>query len=406
MSLDKDQFAEQVRDALLHLYDVAYLPRLEISAVLAGEAALGWDERAQLARRRLIQAIDRLDPGSRFSRLERERRPYDALHTRYVRSMSVPDIVNELAISERQFWREHKRGVDALTDLLWEEYAQATATLQQSPTLPRPVSHSIDEELKLLASSSSPEPVNMVNLVNQVTGDFAEVATRKHVQIVLDMPSHPVSAFIDRGILRQICLNLLSHAIKTSQTGMIHVKLQVEQETTQLEISTTLQQEHETPARETETGLDIARRLAQALALDIRTQNDPEGHWLAILCLHASEFVPVLVIEDNETAIKLLKRYLTGTRYYVLEADSGDAAVHTASQYQPAAILLDVMMPKQDGWEVLKMLKAAPQACGIPVVVCSVLNEPDLALSLGAEAFIQKPISRFDLLQTLDRWTG
>jgi CheY-like chemotaxis protein len=65
-------------------------------------------------------------------------------------------------------------------------------------------------------------------------------------------------------------------------------------------------------------------------------------------------------------------------------------------------VLLDVMMPEVDGWELLGQLRQNPATSHLPVVVCTILPQEELARSLGANAFLQKPISRDDFLRVLD----
>jgi CheY-like chemotaxis protein len=66
-------------------------------------------------------------------------------------------------------------------------------------------------------------------------------------------------------------------------------------------------------------------------------------------------------------------------------------------------IILDVMMPDIDGWEILGRLRSHPSTSAIPVVVCTILAQEELALSLGASGFLLKPITRQALLEELDR---
>jgi len=61
-------------------------------------------------------------------------------------------------------------------------------------------------------------------------------------------------------------------------------------------------------------------------------------------------------------------------------------------------------MPDEDGWEVLMLLKSVPETQEIPVVICSVVNEPDLARSLGAAGSLTKPVSQEALLAALAPW--
>jgi len=61
------------------------------------------------------------------------------------------------------------------------------------------------------------------------------------------------------------------------------------------------------------------------------------------------------------------------------------------------------MMPQQDGWEVLQLLRNRRRTRDIPVLVCSVIDDPELAFSLGAAEFLAKPVKREELLEALER---
>jgi CheY-like chemotaxis protein len=69
-------------------------------------------------------------------------------------------------------------------------------------------------------------------------------------------------------------------------------------------------------------------------------------------------------------------------------------------------ILLDVMIQAVDGWQVLSELRHEPLTAGIPVIICTILPVADLALALGADAFLQKPVNQGHYLEMLDRWSG
>ncbi|NIV31704.1 MAG: response regulator, partial [Anaerolineae bacterium] len=72
-------------------------------------------------------------------------------------------------------------------------------------------------------------------------------------------------------------------------------------------------------------------------------------------------------------------------------------------EFSPQVILLDVMMPQIDGWEILGRLRQHPLTSHIPTVVCTILAQEELALSLGASAFVRKPVTRQVFLAALDR---
>jgi Amt family ammonium transporter len=114
----------------------------------------------------------------------------------------------------------------------------------------------------------------------------------------------------------------------------------------------------------------------------------------------------VLAVDDNEQNLQLLEEYLWQWGYDVVVARDGREALQLYPQTNPSIIVLDVMMPNMDGWEVLRILRETPATADIPVVVCSVLREPAIALSLGAHAYLKKPVDRLELVATLARLLG
>jgi CheY-like chemotaxis protein len=68
---------------------------------------------------------------------------------------------------------------------------------------------------------------------------------------------------------------------------------------------------------------------------------------------------------------------------------------------QPIAVLVDLMMPGQDGWDLLRALSQRDDTRRLPVIVCSVLQQRELALALGATAYITKPVNSVALVSLL-----
>jgi len=75
--------------------------------------------------------------------------------------------------------------------------------------------------------------------------------------------------------------------------------------------------------------------------------------------------------------------------------------VELAVAKRAQAIILDIMMPETDGWRVLQALKLDERTRQIPVIVCSVVNDPELGLALGAASYLTKPVFRPALLRVL-----
>jgi CheY-like chemotaxis protein len=111
----------------------------------------------------------------------------------------------------------------------------------------------------------------------------------------------------------------------------------------------------------------------------------------------------VLVVEDNPQAAKLLSLHLTRAGYEVMVAGNGIQALEAARECHPMAITLDILLPDQDGWQVLAELKGSPRTRDIPVVIVSVLDRQALGFRLGASEYLVKPVERAELLQALRR---
>jgi CheY-like chemotaxis protein len=121
------------------------------------------------------------------------------------------------------------------------------------------------------------------------------------------------------------------------------------------------------------------------------------------LVLPALEQFPVLVVDDNEDGLHLLKRYAAGTRYHLVCTRDTDLVATLVETVHPQIIVLDLMMPKENGWLVLGRLRQHPLTRSTPIIICTILPQEQLALSLGASAFLKKPVSRQAFLQALDQ---
>ena len=112
--------------------------------------------------------------------------------------------------------------------------------------------------------------------------------------------------------------------------------------------------------------------------------------------------ITVLAIDDNPDTLQLLQRYTADTRYGLLCESDAERSLALAEETMPDIILLDVLLQDIDGWELLGRFRAHPLLGDQPVIVCTILPQRDLALSLGAAGFLSKPLSRRALLAALD----
>lgn len=108
----------------------------------------------------------------------------------------------------------------------------------------------------------------------------------------------------------------------------------------------------------------------------------------------------LLIVDDELPVRKLLETLLQYEGYHTHSAASGEEALALVAKQPPDLILLDIMMPGMDGYEVANHLKSDPATANIPIIMLSALSEPSARLSglqTGAEEFISKPVERVEL---------
>jgi signal transduction histidine kinase/DNA-binding response OmpR family regulator len=283
------------------------------------------------------------------------------------------------------------------------------------------------------------EPFELATALTESVEGLRPLADKKEIEMVLDAHAGTISA--DRGRFRQIIFNLLSNAIKfTPIGGRITVEARWHGPEARIAVSDTgvgiaasdldhifeeFRQVGDLKAREAGTGLGLAlsRRLVEAHAGRISVTSSPGSGSRFELVLPDS-LVPevvrertsvtgeaptpgstVLVIEDDPGAVRLLRTYLEGEGYQVEVATDGEAGIAAARANPPGAIILDVLLPGIDGWEVLRRLKVDPQLRDVPVMVATVVDERNVAMNLGAVDYFVKPVHREALLARLATYT-
>jgi DNA-binding response OmpR family regulator len=108
-----------------------------------------------------------------------------------------------------------------------------------------------------------------------------------------------------------------------------------------------------------------------------------------------------LIVEDDITCVYLWQRYMKRKGFRAISTQKGRKALDMARREKPDLVVLDVMLPDTDGWEVLQALKADPATRDIPVLICSALQEEKLSIAMGADGYLQKPILYEDFLAAL-----
>jgi signal transduction histidine kinase/CheY-like chemotaxis protein len=283
-------------------------------------------------------------------------------------------------------------------------------------------------------------------LVAETVAGLRPLADRKRIALATTAPA--VQLLGDRGRIRQILYNLLSNAIKFTPEGG---SISVEESIGEAEISVSVtdsgpgispenqsvifdefRQVGDLAGRREGTGLGLAlaRRLVEAHGgrIELVSELGSGSHFTASFPIgidrsaaapspvtppvQPEEAVParsggidILVIEDDPSAVRLLRTYLEGDGYEVRVASDGPAGLAAARARPPTAIILDILLPGADGWEILREFKADPGLRDLPVVIVTVLDERGLGLALGAVDYFLKPVDRTALLDRLARYT-
>lgn len=114
----------------------------------------------------------------------------------------------------------------------------------------------------------------------------------------------------------------------------------------------------------------------------------------------------ILIVEDEESLLKLESILLTTKGYLVQGAATGLAALEAVAVEPPDLILLDIMLPELDGFEVCSQLKKDPKTCHIPIIFLTAKKSPeDLARSeeVGADQYITKPFKSAMVMEAIER---
>jgi len=117
----------------------------------------------------------------------------------------------------------------------------------------------------------------------------------------------------------------------------------------------------------------------------------------------------ILLVEDNEKNMKLLRDVLRATGYRTLEASTGRQALMQATEHRPALVLMDVRLPDMDGVEALGRLRMDERTASIPVLAVTaqaMKGDRERFKEAGFDGYVSKPVDLDELLATVERLCG
>ncbi len=390
---------EWVHDAFGHLYDTHELQEIPLTGFLVGHIS---DPllRSQEVRRMLLEAIHCIRPEPGVPAQSSDWRSYRIMELRYIKGLSPAEAMDQLAVGKSQFFREQSRALKQVGQVLWERYRPDGGSASEGASRTT-LAHS---EAERLLQSANWERVDLDRLIEELRPLVEPLAKVKQVTLrFLDFDGIRLPR-ADRVILRQAVLNIITFAMDFAAGGELRV--QGFQSEHRLGISISAERIGGEVSQRTGVGMEVVRRLIGEMGGEMVVEDGRSGEWAARLSWHRIQPRILLVVDDNQGFTDLFRRYLAVHHWDVVGAADGESAFAEIARKRPTVIILDVMMPRQDGWEVLMRLKAREESRTIPVIVCSVLSEPQLAASLGADAYLTKPVTQQALLQALTPWKG
>jgi len=408
--LSKETFTKLVKDALTHLYDPIYLQNHPLSETLVATNSTNHGIRAQMLRETIVEAIEQLQPDRRLPFGSKEWVTYRILNHRYLEAMSPKEVADKLHISERHFFRQHHKAVEAVTAILWDRYVRMQE--RQNASRDRALSGDTVEALnetkladfaaKQMVEHSRRQWIDLIQIISGLQQILQPLGRKKGVNPQWEIPAGPLLLYMDPAVLRQIILNVILGMLKHGEPASMRIGVRGREDQVLIEIECSGVGTIDHATLESGSFL-IARHLTENEGGNIRFSERGKRTTRAVISL-AAKAATILMIEDNPDAITLFRRYLAGSNYRLVGVLDVGKVIPLAETLKPNVIILDVMMPSQDGWQVLQALRTNAATAETPVIVCSVLDQPELAFAMGADDLIQKPVSQQTLLDVLERW--
>jgi CheY-like chemotaxis protein/signal transduction histidine kinase len=292
------------------------------------------------------------------------------------------------------------------------------------------------------------EHVDFAPIVEECVATARERLKGKEVELIISI-AEPAKHLITDGLkIRQIMLNLLTNAAKFTETGEIVVDAFDEGSTLVVTVEDTgvgipadqlgfiFEKFRQVDGSATRTaggtglGLAIVRELCKLLGgsvdvtstlgkgtrFTVRLNAVIEGDLGALrpadtraVSGHLAEVAQelrgasVLLVDDDVMTQQLIRHHLTDVGLMVYVADDGVMALRMARDHHPSAVILDIHLPKLDGWQVLGELKSHPALASTPVIILSVEEQRARAYSLGACEYLVKPVEPDDLVSVIRR---
>ena len=388
--VDFPTFEHALRDLLSHLRDVKYQAPMALFDVLG----LSENDGTGPLQTALLTEIESLASDVNAPPASRSRRVYESLNLRFVHGLTQEEAAERLHMSVRHLQRVQGESIHQLAQEIWRTYTASKLTPDEPV-----VSDWQTQANKELASLQSGElnPVaDMLETLESVLELVAVLGARHGIEIVLASVPKGLSTAVPRPALRQMLITAIGWTVRYMARGRMSLHTTIEDGCVKITASGPALAE-----------LHSAKTLpAQDILLPSGTSSQAfirDGHLYLWLWLPAAGQRTVVVVEDNPDMVHFYRRCTSGTIYHIVHLTSDQQLVDQIEAMAPDVVVLDVMLPEIDGWQLLTHLHGRSTTRGIPVIMCSVIREEELAHALGAAHFLSKPVQPKVFIEALDR---
>ncbi|MGD0613051.1 MAG: response regulator [Anaerolineales bacterium] len=387
-----NEFENQLQNSLNHLYDSEIEPAEIVFRALGLPTASG----SEAVQKAIKDQIERMKPEEDTPVYANSRKYYELLNYRYVQMLSQEETSYKLGITARHLRRFQHQAVHAMALQIWSKRIIP-------PKVPEDLHNSqlqslekdlLYQELQNLDKNSPGVMSNLSESLDRVKV-LAQAMLPPSVGLKVENTDPAVMASIHPSILNQLLLTCLQQIGKQFSSG--DLRLQAHHESGFVNIQLSAKQVCKEKAPTFYPVPELLNLLGGVFAFK-SSENSTEVE----LTIPSAEMVKVLVIDDNPDIVHFYKRFLSRTRYLMRDVNQGALVAESIAKERPDIIVLDVMLPDMDGWELLAQLKSLPVSKDIPVIICSVLGQEELAISLGAKAYLSKPVGRVEFIEALD----
>lgn len=403
----QETFIRELRSAYNHLYEWTVLRKSPLVKVFGLENS---EDASRSLGDILRDAIEAIKPKVGKNKASRV---YQLLYVRYIEQLSQHEAATDLGLSLRHLRREETLALEAVGTYLWDRYHLEKKWRDSSPTDSKPGDDIPAEaampdrhsELEWLQQSTPYEPVRIQDLIREVLALSDAAIQKQMIHVEFNLSENLPLVTIKRILIRQALLGIVNNIASVMPGGTFEFNAEVGLSELSIIVNGFAPADGTIPHFLNEEQITMLKQLIElsggTLSIGAKGRND--AHIEAVISLPARDMVKVMVVDDNHDTLQFIERCLTGTRYLFIPVNDPEKTVETAVANLPQLIILDVMLPKIDGWDLLGRLQIHPKLKHIPVVVFSILPQDQIAKDLGAMAFIKKPVSRVDLLAFLDQ---